>query len=128
MFRHCFAHVVRGAFNSRLILPRVSGSVQNVRYLIVPISCDAIQPFAAGNAKRPVAFYNEKCFGELFNDSRSARSNYLRGPQVIPGVKTERDWTMGRFLSHCDASYAISRNFAKSSSAFAIDSIRRQVL
>ena len=78
-------------------------------YLIGLISRDTIQPFVVGNAKRPVASGSEKCFRELFNDSRSVRSNYLWDLQVIPSVKAERDWTMERFLLHCDE----LRDFAK---------------
>lgn len=80
-----------------LVNSTVFGSVRNVGYLIVPISRDAVQPF--GECKKTASVRSEKCFRELFNDSRSARSNYLRDPQVIRSVKAERDWTIGRCLS-----------------------------
>jgi len=75
--------------------------VWNICYLIVPISRRG-PTVCRGECKKTGSIRSEKCFRELFNDSRLARSNYLRDSQVILGVKAERDWTMGRFLSHYD--------------------------
>lgn len=105
MFKHCFVWSFQFPVESGASLRRCSKCVLFNRFHFArrgPSVC-------RGECKKTGGVRSEKCFRELFNDSRSARSNYLRRPQVIPSVKAERDWTMGRFLFHCDE----LRDFAK---------------